>query len=887
MDYEWDYEGDLPWGTRQRDSPLTLDPAKITRPVSPYDYELEKKLRHQAMLDRELAAVRAAEAQVRQELRELEKGLTPVVRDERRWGDQPEVDGTKSKHGRPWLSSPPSYGMVATSAAGGDDGPAGLSLEAGHGVRFDDNGRPGSLFQSGMVDSGNLFQTSAPETGLQPGLSRSGSPQAGMHSWRSQPATRSPSWYDVLDEYHHATSPAATGRKLRSPPGFGARSPVQSPLGAVAAKNQPWQPLQFSPSPGASRTSWAERERLIRAEKETRAAMDRLQQVLTGSHDVRRTTSRAEEVLQSPLAAQHYRQPSPPLAADAQMQDPWDFLLWKGGRRSVLPGQTAWEDARKGRLSKPAQQADGWDDEVASLTSGGVRNAHVNQAGSRVSHHQDHRQADDHHAKMVSIPPVAVREGFGAPLPGARSTPWQSTGYVDGPLVPEVLHAPLPGVSSAQGWSSERQRGARSTSGWSAVNRSEPVVPHAPVQPRLPTQAVRSMPEWSGPRSQGVYPTPAWYMDSGAAQAPLAVMAKPPALHPNGEPMSVGMLPPAEVRQLHGRREPEPLSQVLRPVPHVADSVAGSYLPRRPSSAFHSPVPASAAPYRPAPGVWPDLTPAGSQRRGGPEAYGSPGTVNRSGEGRRGSPKKAATYDGKTSFADYQVQFELVAELNHWSAHEMGLELATNLRGAAQAVLSDLEAGQRYCYNTLVRALMARFEPEDQAELYRSQLRNRFRKPKEDLNALSADVKRLVWKAYPRAGHETKEKLARDSFIDSLNDANMELAVHQGHSTTLEAAVRVALEYEAFCEGRKNRHSLRGTVRAQTLESAPSEAPKKAEDSQDSQKEKGKKGACFYCKKSGHWKRECPERKKKTPPTAKAPPKGKSEEDSSVSNQGN
>ena len=87
------------------------------------------------------------------------------------------------------------------------------------------------------------------------------------------------------------------------------------------------------------------------------------------------------------------------------------------------------------------------------------------------------------------------------------------------------------------------------------------------------------------------------------------------------------------------------------------------------------------------------------------------------------------------------------------------------------------------------------------------------------------------------------------SFIDSLNDAAMELAVHQAHGGTLESAVRVALEYEAFCEGRENRHLIWGQSGLRSLSSMSEDKPGNASNAAE---EKAKKGLCYSCRKPGH-----------------------------------
>jgi hypothetical protein len=132
---------------------------------------------------------------------------------------------------------------------------------------------------------------------------------------------------------------------------------------------------------------------------------------------------------------------------------------------------------------------------------------------------------------------------------------------------------------------------------------------------------------------------------------------------------------------------------------------------------------------------------------------------------------------------------------------EKALELAACLRDAAQGVLSDMRSESRKSYRDLVATWNNRFQPDNQAELYRAQMKNRLRKRAEPLSELSHDVKRLVRFAYPAA--EVREHLARDCFIDSLNNSDMEWAVFQGKPASVDAAMKLAVEFEAFQAGRK------------------------------------------------------------------------------------
>jgi hypothetical protein len=132
---------------------------------------------------------------------------------------------------------------------------------------------------------------------------------------------------------------------------------------------------------------------------------------------------------------------------------------------------------------------------------------------------------------------------------------------------------------------------------------------------------------------------------------------------------------------------------------------------------------------------------------------------------------KPATYDGSGSWIDYYTHFRTVSKLNEWTEDEKCLFLAASLRGQAQSVLGDLP-GDSSDYQYLVQALEELFAPPNQTELYRVQLRDRWKRAAETIPELGQSVRRLTNLAYPQAPTEVKETLAMEQFLDALPDSD-------------------------------------------------------------------------------------------------------------------
>ena len=81
-------------------------------------------------------------------------------------------------------------------------------------------------------------------------------------------------------------------------------------------------------------------------------------------------------------------------------------------------------------------------------------------------------------------------------------------------------------------------------------------------------------------------------------------------------------------------------------------------------------------------------------------------------------------YEGRKSWLEFLAHFENCAELNEWTNYQKAQYLRVSLRGPACQFLGTLPEYKRRDYDELVAALGRRFNPENQTELYRAQLRN-------------------------------------------------------------------------------------------------------------------------------------------------------------------
>ena len=109
---------------------------------------------------------------------------------------------------------------------------------------------------------------------------------------------------------------------------------------------------------------------------------------------------------------------------------------------------------------------------------------------------------------------------------------------------------------------------------------------------------------------------------------------------------------------------------------------------------------------------------------------------------------KPQTFDGKEPVNSFLAHFEVCAHFNSWSEEEKISSFQWSLKGRAQQLLWDLPSDQAMSYADLSRKLKQRFGSENQCEVYKLELRNRRRGPRESLSDLTQDVRRLMVLAY-------------------------------------------------------------------------------------------------------------------------------------------
>jgi len=102
----------------------------------------------------------------------------------------------------------------------------------------------------------------------------------------------------------------------------------------------------------------------------------------------------------------------------------------------------------------------------------------------------------------------------------------------------------------------------------------------------------------------------------------------------------------------------------------------------------------------------------------------------------------------------------------------------------------------------MIELLRNRFGNVGQAERFRAELRVRRRQPGETLQQLYQDIRRLVSLAYPGPTSGVFNIVARDSFLDALDDDAFRIRILEKEPVTLDAALQIAVKLEAYDGGR-------------------------------------------------------------------------------------
>ena len=199
----------------------------------------------------------------------------------------------------------------------------------------------------------------------------------------------------------------------------------------------------------------------------------------------------------------------------------------------------------------------------------------------------------------------------------------------------------------------------------------------------------------------------------------------------------------------------------------------------------------------------------GRRHRGSSRRRSTSGSAERRSCSNHSRPKssimKPGKYDGTKSLDTFLVQFETCARYNRWSNRDKCAFLKCSLTDGPAQLLWDTGDPNLMDYDQLLERLRARYGSTGQAEKFRAELRNRRRRRGESLAELHGDIRKLMALAYPGINQsEICEVVARDHFIDALNDRDFELKVREREPPDLESALRLAVRLEAYANARND-----------------------------------------------------------------------------------
>ena len=251
---------------------------------------------------------------------------------------------------------------------------------------------------------------------------------------------------------------------------------------------------------------------------------------------------------------------------------------------------------------------------------------------------------------------------------------------------------------------------------------------------------------------------------------------------------------------------------------------------------------------------------------------------------RHGNPRKhpkALSFDGKTNWLSFKKKFDSYRKVMRWSEEESKDYLMWSLEGKALDFLTitkiDLE---KYSLRRIMKKLETRFGVKELTETSKAKFRQAFQKQDESLEEWADRVMTLATPAFVDLpeDHLKKEAIAR--FCQGCTDKEAAKHACFEQPETMEEALNLVKHHQYISQavdGKKAKREYEASVKAvqspsearveQLIRSALRDFAAKLQESSTSlsssseteEKAKKKKSSsqCFFCKKFGHFKKDC------------------------------
>ena len=251
---------------------------------------------------------------------------------------------------------------------------------------------------------------------------------------------------------------------------------------------------------------------------------------------------------------------------------------------------------------------------------------------------------------------------------------------------------------------------------------------------------------------------------------------------------------------------------------------------------------------------------------------------------RHGNPRKhpiALRFDGKTNWLSFKKKFDSYRKVMRWSEEESKDYLMWSLEGKALDFLTitkiDLE---KYSFRKIMKKLETRFGVKELTETSKAKFRQAFQKQDESLEEWADRVMTLATPAFVDLpeDHLKKEAIAR--FCQGCTDKEAAKHACFEQPETMEEALNLVKHHQYISQavdGKKAKREYEASVNAvqspsearveQFIRSALRDFAAKLQESSTSlsssseteEKAKKKKSSsqCFFCKKFGHFKKDC------------------------------